>query len=126
MMQQTLKKQRGMTAMGWLMVLFLIGFFALLAMKLVPIYLENYQVRTVLDSLKEEALITEKSTRQIWNMVERRLDVNELRSIKRKHVKITKGPGTVKIVIAYNVRKNMAGNLDIIATFNNDIELVQN
>ena len=36
-----LKRQKGMTAIGWILVLMLIAFFALLIMKIGPIYLEN-------------------------------------------------------------------------------------
>ena len=43
-MNSLLAKQRGMTGLGWLTVLALIGFFSLMILKLAPIYLDHYSV----------------------------------------------------------------------------------
>ncbi len=120
------KRQDGMTGLGWITVLFLIGFFALLAFKLVPIYLENYSVKTVLKSFEEEPLITQQSKKQVFNMVMARLNTNGVRDIKKDMVKIDKKPGLLKINIDYFVRKPMVGNIEIIVTFAEEVELVSN
>ncbi len=119
-------KQNGMTGMGWLTILFLIGFFALLAFKLVPIYLENYSVKTVLKSFEEEPLITQQSKKHVRNMVMARLNTNGVRDIKNDMVTIDKKPGLLKIEIDYFVRKPMVGNIEIIVSFNEEVELVSN
>ncbi len=115
-----------MTGMGWLTILFLIGFFALLTFKLAPIYLENYSVKSILKSFEEEPLITQKSTKEISNMVMSRLITNGVRDIKRDMVKIDKKPGILKIGIDYDVRKPMVGNIEIIVTFSDEVELITN
>ena len=51
---RALTRQRGMTGIGWLIVLGLIGFFALLTLKMVPSYLEYYKIVATLDSIAEE------------------------------------------------------------------------
>jgi hypothetical protein len=119
-------RQNGMTGLGWLTILFLIGFFALLTFKLVPSYLENYSVRTVLKSFKEEPLITQKSKKDVLNMVMARLNTNGVRDIKRDMVKVDKKPGILNIKIDYTVRKSMVGNIDVIMSFNEKVELVSN
>jgi hypothetical protein len=119
-------KQRGITGLGWLTILFLIGFFALLTFRLAPIYLENYSVKTVLKSFEEEPLITQKSKKEIFNMVMARLNTNGVRDIKRDMVKIDKKPGILNIGIEYFVRKPMVGNIDIIVSFDEKVEMVSN
>ncbi len=121
-----MNKQLGMTGMGWLTVLFLIGFFALLTFKLAPIYLENYSVKGVLQSFEDEPLITQKSKRDISRMIMARLNTNGVRDIKKEHVTIDKKRGVLKIAINYFVRKSMVGNVDIVVTFGDEIELVSN
>ena len=69
-------KQKGMTGTGWLVVLALIGFFSLLIIKLAPVYMEYYSVKTVLASLENEPLITQKSIADVKKLVHRRLKVN--------------------------------------------------
>ena len=49
------KHQQGMTAIGWLIVLVLIGFFVLLALRMVPAYMEYYKVVSSLSSLEKES-----------------------------------------------------------------------
>ena len=125
-MKHNINKQFGMTGMGWLTILFLIGFFALLTFKLAPIYLENYSVKGILKSFKEEPLITKKSKADIRKMFMARLITNGIRDIKKDKIKIEKKPGILKIGIAYFVQKPMVGNIDVIVTFSHEIELVSN
>jgi hypothetical protein len=120
------RRQNGMTGLGWLTVLFLIGFFALLTFKLAPTYLENYSVKSVLKSFEEEPLITQKSIKEISNMLTSRLITNGIRDIKRDMVEIEKKPGVLNIKINYFVRKPMIGNIDVIMSFEEEIELVSN
>ncbi len=119
-------RQNGMTGLGWLTVLFLVGFFALLTFKLVPTYLENYSVRNVLGSLEEEPLITQKSKKDIMRMISSRLITNGIRDIKNDMITITKNPGLLNVKINYSIRKPMVGNIDVIMTFNEEVELVAN
>ncbi len=125
-MRHNMNKQHGMTGMGWLTVLFLIGFFALLTFKIAPIYLENYSVKSILHSFEDEPLITKKSKRDIRRMFMARLNTNGVRDIKKEAIKIDKKPGILKIGIAYYVQKNMMGNIDILVKFGDEIELVSN
>jgi len=125
-MRQNINKQQGMTGMGWLTILFLIGFFALLTFKLAPVYLENYSVKSILHSFEEEPLITTKSKADIRRMFMSRLITNGIRDIKKENIKIDKKPGVLKIGYDYFVRKPMVGNIDVILTFSKEIELVSN
>ena len=123
-MRQVLQKQRGMTGLGWLTVLLLIGFFTLLTFKLAPIYLEHHTVYSVLHSLEEEPLITRKSAREVAEMIKTRLHTNGSRRLKPDELKVEKSPGILKVTIAYNVEKNMIGNIDVLVKFDDSIELV--
>lgn len=120
------KNQKGMTFLGWLIVLALIGFFALLFIKIVPIYLENYTVKSVLESLHEEPLITQKTAREVKSIVMRRIDINGVYDLKAEHVTVKKSPGIMDVTIEYTVQKNMLGNLDILVKFADNTRLVGN
>ena len=123
-MRQSLRRQQGMTGLGWLTVLFLLGFFVLLTFKLVPIYLEHHTIYSVLHSLEEEPLITTKSSREVEQMIMTRLNTNGVRDLKRESIKIERTPGLLKVTIAYNVQENMIGNVDVLVKFNDNVELV--
>ncbi|MCW8908227.1 MAG: DUF4845 domain-containing protein [Sedimenticola sp.] len=125
-MKRMISKQRGMTLTGWMTVIALILFFALLGMKIAPIYLENLTVKDVLKSLKEEPLITKKTSAQVKNMVMKRLNINSVYDLKSEHVSVKKSPGVMKVDITYTVQKKMVGNMDILVSFSDQIELVSN
>jgi hypothetical protein len=125
-MLRTKSRQNGMTGLGWLTVLLLIGFFAMLTFKIAPSYLENYSVKTVLKSLEEEPLITQQSKKEIRSMISSRLITNGVRDIKHDMIKINKKPGLLNVTIDYFVRKPMVGNIDVVMTFKEEIELVSN
>ena len=115
-----------MTGTGWLVGLALIGFFSMLIIKLAPVYMENYSVKTVLASLKEEPLITKRSTGEIRKMINRRLKVNGVYDMDKDAISIKKDGGILKVGINYQVTKHMAGNVDVLMTFSEEIELVSN
>ncbi len=119
-------RQNGVTGTGWLVILALIGFFSLLVLKLGPIYLEHFSVVTVLKSLEEEPLITKKSVAEIRKLVQKRLKVNGVYDMKRDAIKIKRSSGVTTVDISYDVRTNMAGNVDAIVTFSDQVELVSN
>lgn len=125
-MSYMIKNQQGMTFSGWLVVLALIGFFALLGMKIGPIYLEHYSIKQVVESLKDEPLITQKSASKVKSMIMRRLDINGVYDLKRENVTVKKSPGILDVTVAYTVQKKMAGNIDILVSFSDNVKLVSN
>ena len=51
---RSLHQQKGVTAIGWLIILALIGFFVMLTLKMLPSYLEYFKVVSTLESLEKE------------------------------------------------------------------------
>jgi hypothetical protein len=119
-------KQKGMTFTGWLTILLMLGFFVFLGLKLVPVYLENLTVKDIVNAMKEEPLITQRSANDVTKMIMHRLDLNGVYDLKRNHVKVKKSPGVMQISIDYTVQKKMVGNIDVLITFSDYIELVSN
>ncbi|WP_275099334.1 DUF4845 domain-containing protein [Sedimenticola hydrogenitrophicus] len=115
-----------MTLTGWMTVVALILFFALLGMKIGPIYLENLTVKDVVESLKDEPLITKRSALEVKKMIIHRLDINGVYDLAADHVTVKKSPGIMKVDITYTVQKKMVGNLDILVSFSDQIELISN
>ena len=120
----TLKYQAGMTGLGWLTVIALVLFFALLIVKLVPTYIEHYSIKTVLHSLEEEPLITQKTPKQVRELITKRLTINSVYDMDPKAITITKESGVLTVDIAYEVRKPMFGNIDVVMSFSDEAQMV--
>lgn len=122
---QTLNKQQGMTAIGWIIVLGLIAFFVLLALRLTPGYLEYATVSASLESLQNEPGITEKTPMEIRSMLGRRFDVNDVKTISSKDVKVENQGGRLRVWVDYEVRVPVLGNVDAVTKFNKEVEVVR-
>ena len=123
---KTQHRQRGMTGAGWLLVLFLIGFFSLLTLKLAPIYMEHSTVKSILIGLEDEPLITKKGVAEIRKMIKRRMKTNGIYDFDKDNITITRDGGVTKVDITYEVQRNVAGNVDILVFFSDAVELVSN
>ena len=122
----TRHRQKGMTGTGWLAVLALIGFFAMLILRIGPIYMTHYSVKTVLLSLEEEPMITKKSAVEVKKMVQKRLKVNGVYDMNSKAIKVKRIGGVMTVDITYQEQQNMVGNLDILVSFSDQVKLVSN
>lgn len=99
-----------------------IGFVALVIIKLAPVYMENFQVRSVLQSLTQEPEITRATRTEVHKLVMRRFDVNDIRNVPPKAVRVKTQPGHVEVGIVYEVRVPLIANLDVVAKFNDSVE----
>ncbi len=118
-----LKKQRGMTGLGWLMVIFLICFFAFIGIKLFPVYMENYSIKNIVKAVKQEPNIAKKSSGAVRTMIRKRLIINSIRDLKNENIIIKKFAGVLSVKIEYEVRKPLFGNLDVVMSFKDEFEL---
>ena len=115
--------QRGMTAIGWLLVLGLIAFFTLITLRLVPLYLEYSKVASVFESLVNEPGIGVKPRSEIIKLVSKRFDINDVRKVQPKLLKVSKEKGVTRISITYERREHLMSNIDVVASFNKQIEV---
>ncbi|MGI9320412.1 MAG: DUF4845 domain-containing protein [Thiogranum sp.] len=118
--------QKGMTAIGWMLVLGLIAFFTLITLRMVPLYLEFGKVASTLESLKEQKNITTLTKSEIIKIVRKRFDVNDVDNVDPKRIKISKDKGVMKVGINYERREHLVGNVDIVAIFDKHIEVAAN
>ena len=109
--------QRGLTFISILVILFVIGFFALLVLKIGPIYLNNFKVVDTVQSLKQETDLMYYSKSKIKDLVLKRMDVNMVDHVREEDIKIVKSPTYVSVTIDYEVIEHMFANLDVLATF---------
>jgi DNA-dependent RNA polymerase auxiliary subunit epsilon len=116
---QSLKRQNGMTAIGWLIVLALIGFFVLLTLRMLPSYLEYYKVVSSLDSLQKE---TDLSTpADIRKLLDRRFNISYVESIQPKDVDIKAVGPNFRVIADYESRKHIFANVDVVMSFYKEV-----
>lgn len=117
---RSMKRQAGVTAVGWVIVLALIGFFVFLILKMMPTYLESFKVSASLESLESERL---SSPAEIRKLLERRFDIDYVSTITPKQVKITSSGKFFKVVAKYDVRVHLFANIDVLMSFDKQVEV---
>ena len=110
-------RQRGMSSFGWIAVFGIFAILLLLFFKVFPMYYSNLQVKASLEGLAEDTQIDSKSKRAIWDGLQKRLFINEVRYIKRENVKMERKDGKTTVTVDYEVRDSYIGPLFIGAHF---------
>ena len=116
----TRHRQRGMTMIGWLVLLVLIGVIALVSLKLIPAYMEFYTILQSAESVHAQAS-PETTAREIQSAMAKRFSVNNVESLDPKEIEVTRVDGRLIIHIAYEVRKPMMGNVDAVVKFDREV-----
>ena len=118
-----IKKQSGMTLIGFIIVLSVVLFISFIGMKIAPIYMEYYSVVSAMNGVAEERGSANYSPYDIKVKVLNRLYLSySAENVKEKHIKLIRSKG-VHLQIAYEVRKPVIGNLDVMATFDKSVRL---
>ena len=121
-----IKNQKGMTFIGVLFVLAIIAFFVLLGLRITPMLIESTKIRGSLKSLENEPFVTKKTKSDIHRLMQNRFDIEDITAIKGKEVLVEKKAGILTVRAVYDIRKNILGNVDVIMSFDEKVEVVQN
>ena len=81
---------------------------------------------STVESLKNEHDIGKKAPLEIKRMILKRLDINMITDVTKEDIYIDRGKGFVTIEVDYEVRENLAGNLDVVVYFNPSISVPTN
>lgn len=109
--------QRGITLLGFIIVLAVVGLFAYVGMKLFPMYSEYYSVRSAMKGLANEPGIATTEPRKIQDLFFRRLYISYSENVKPEHVKLKRVGAGWQMDVKYEVRKELIGNLDVVGKF---------
>ena len=116
-------KQKGMTLIGFVIVLSAVIFVSFIGMRIGPIYMEYFSVVSAMNGVASERGSANLTPFDIRVRVLNRLYVSySYDNVKEQHIKITRGNG-VHLRIKYEVRKPVIGNLDVIAKFDRSVRL---
>lgn len=110
--------QSGLSLIGFLLIMILLGFISLIVIKLVPIYMDDFKVSSAMTSLqKQQVELANKSPDEIRDMLMKRLSIDNFTRFNGNDVRVTREKGKLTIAVDYEVRESLFGNLDIVARF---------
>jgi hypothetical protein len=120
-----MRKQRGITLIGFAIVLVIVGFFAYAAMKLVPVYSEYFSVVKSMKSLQSDADVENMGIEEIRRKLEPIFDVQYVdeNDVPLSSVTLITANGQHSLNVAYSVQKPFIYNIDLLVHFNYTVDL---
>jgi hypothetical protein len=124
-MNLTPKKQQGMTMISMAAIAIVVVSMFLLALNIVPIYMEHGKITGALKSIKNNPEARDESPEQIKARFFRILEVDMVDNlITKDNINITKEDnGRTKVHIEYEVVKKLVGNASILVQFDDSVEI---
>ena len=117
-----MKKQQGMSIVGFLMVACIVAFLGLTAIKLVPAYIEFKSVKQAMDAaVSQSSGARDASASEIRESLSKRLSMNYVTSVKPSDIKITpQSGGGFKLNVDYQAEKPLMGNVFFLLKFKHE------
>ena len=119
---QSLVKQKGLSAFGWLVVIFLFGIALTIAYAMIPAYYDNTLVADGLKSIGSSPDVKTMSREQAIGKLQSYFDLNGVRGEPTKSIKVVRRSEGILVNIDYEVRENIFGNVDVVMRFENQLD----
>jgi len=111
------KSQSGFTLWSLAILLFLLGFSVFTAIKLMPVYMEDFYVGSALESLQSDPEEF-RGALSLRDAVIKRLDINNVTRVGRDDISIIREGQRYVIEITYEVVVPFMGNISLLLDFN--------
>jgi type II secretory pathway pseudopilin PulG len=113
MRQMKMGKEGGFSLSGLIVVLAVLGFLAVMAMKIFPAWIEYRAIKNAIVQAKAAG----PGTREIQQAFARNADINDITSITAKDLMIDRDNGQAEVGFAYEKRIPLAGNVSLVIDF---------
>ncbi len=119
------QSQRGITFIGFILMLCVGGFFAYAAMKLVPVYSEYMGVVKSMNQLQTEPGIGSKDISEIRQLLNVKFDIQYVDEsvIPPQNIQLKKQGGAASLRIFYDKRVDFIYNVDLLVSFDKTVNL---
>ena len=119
------KQMRGITLIGFLFLLIIVGFFGYLGMRLVPMYTEYMGVVKSMEQVRAEPGARNWSPEQVRRSLQFKFDTQYVESgaIPPEAIQVIRQGGSSTLRIRYERRVPFIHNLELLGTFDKSVSL---
>jgi hypothetical protein len=109
--------QRGMSLPGMLAIAMMVGFFALCAIRMLPLYFEYLSIKNIIKTIVAEYDPTNDSVADVRSSISKRFNTNQIDSLDPREVEVYRKEGKTHIDATYEVRLPIAWRIDAVMKF---------
>lgn len=122
-----MRKQRGVTTIGWIFLLVPVGIMLYAAIRLVPEYLNHYKLVTAMKETATKLQSDETiNPQKIRSALERRFDTGYIDNPKPSDLEVSKSEGGWDVSAEYETTVPMFGNLYLLIDFSETVHIDTN
>lgn len=116
------RRQQGITLMGMIITVSVMGVFAYCGMKIFPMYQEFWAVQDVMEEVAQTPNIASASRGKVVDLMFRRFNISYVENVNNDHITLDPKAGPL-LTVTYEVRKPLMYNLDIVGKFTHSVKL---
>lgn len=120
MQQRAIRRQRGMTTLGLIILIAFVGMFVFAGIRLTPVYLEYFNVVRAVEGLKSDV---DQGVPAMRIALEKRFDIEDIKSLSWKEIEFHKEGSGYSARIAYDAQTSFMGNVGFIVHFDKTVTL---
>ena len=122
---RTQATQKGITMIGFAILLAFVGFFAYAAMKLIPVYTEYFGVVKAMKQLQTEPNIETRSVEEIRQILNVKFDLQYVsdKDVPPKAIQLITANGAHSVRVAYDIVVPFIYNVDLLVHFDKTVDL---
>lgn len=117
------QRQRGLGLWGWIMVLGIIGFVALVTLQLVPIYLAELSIQRVVKAAANDSANGSLPLPELRKAMRTRWDVEGITTLRVEDIKLVKTPAGRALSYDYEARAELFYNISLVVHFQNSFNM---
>ncbi len=121
---KTRQSQGGMSIPGIIVILMMVGFFVMCAIRMAPPYFEYLSVKDIIGSIATEADPTTQTIGDIRRRISAMFNTNQIYELDPKDVEVYRKEGKTFIDANYEVRVPVMGSIDAIISFDDLLYVV--
>jgi hypothetical protein len=118
------RKQKGMSVLGWLLILAVVAFLASTAFKIIPHYLDFFSLEKIIGSVETDKALEIRTIPDFYSHVSKGMQVNGIRDLDLdKALKVTLENDEFLAHLQYEKREPLVENLDLVVRFDKEFRV---
>lgn len=112
--------QKGLSLLGWMLALVVVAFLASVAFKIIPHYLDNNSLESVITSVETDPSLKIRTVGEFYSHLSKGLQINAIDLDIKEAIEIKQDRNSFVVNVNYERREPMIKNIDLVLNFNQE------
>lgn len=116
--------QKGMSMLGWMVMLALVAFFASTGFKMFPHYMDYWALEKMITKVETDPALQVSTVRDFYEHLQKGMTINSIRDLSLEDaVSIKLENNEFLVHLKYEKREHLIENLDLVASFDKELRI---